>query len=291
MSRGKIGRFRSAAGRKVFEAAYDDAMRVLPVPEVHDVPTPYGQVRAYRFGDGTGPPVVLLHGRGGTSLSWYPNVAPLAERRTVYALDLLGEPGHSEQTAPIHGGADQAAWLDAALKGLGLGTAHLVGWSFGGWTACNQAIRKPGRVASISLIDPIATFAPFPPGVLLRSIPIALPFTARRALPRFLRYIDGRGEIPAGDPVARVIATALEQYRPALPSPRLFTDDQLRSIGVPVLALIAGRSVMHDPVRAARRAEDLLSDAEVELWPEATHSIAGQFAKEVNARILRFVDR
>jgi pimeloyl-ACP methyl ester carboxylesterase len=32
--------------------------------------------------------------------------------------------------------------------------AHLIGLSYGGWVAMNQAIRAPGRVASITLLDP-----------------------------------------------------------------------------------------------------------------------------------------
>ena len=32
--------------------------------------------------------------------------------------------------------------------------AHLVGFSYGGWIAMNQAIRAPGRVASVTLLDP-----------------------------------------------------------------------------------------------------------------------------------------
>ena len=52
-----------------------------------------------------------------------------------------------------------AAWLDELLGQLGAGPhgdrpAHLVGLSYGGWIAMNQAIRAPGRVASLTLLDP-----------------------------------------------------------------------------------------------------------------------------------------
>src|SRR3954453_1208064 len=57
MTQGKIGRFTSPADREKFEASYDEGMRLLPEPaEVHDVPTEFGQVRAYRFGEGSGVP-------------------------------------------------------------------------------------------------------------------------------------------------------------------------------------------------------------------------------------------
>ncbi|MGK5554590.1 alpha/beta fold hydrolase [Actinomadura kijaniata] len=185
-------------------------------------------------------------------------------------------------------GADQAAWLAQALDGLASGPVHLAGVSIGGWTACNLALRSPGHVASLSLLDPACTFARFPPQVLLRTAATLVPGVSGRATRGFLRWVDGQGPPPADTPVARVIAAALEHHRVALPAPRLFTDDQLRRVTAPVLALIAGRSVMHDPGRAARRARALLPDARVEVWPEATHSIAGQYAAEVNERVLAF---
>jgi len=283
----RIGKFTSPAGRQRFQESYDEGMRLLPAPAaVHDVRTAFGEVRVYRFGATGGVPIMLLHGRNGTAVSWQPNIAPLAERRTVYAVDLLGEAGASVQTAPIRDADDHAAWLDETIAGLGLRTAHLVGYSIGGWAACNQVVRRPERVASISLLDPANTVGRIPVGTVLRTIPA---FVSARGRTSFLRWVDGQGADPLANPVGRVIDAAMRDYRPALPQPAYFTDDQLRSVMMPVLAIVAGRSVMHDPVAALRRAEALIPGVQAELWPQATHSIAGQCADEVNARILRFL--
>ncbi|RCV52272.1 alpha/beta fold hydrolase [Marinitenerispora sediminis] len=290
-SPGGIGRFTSPAARARFEYHYGKALDGLPERAgLHNIVTRFGRVRVYRFGAGEGPPLVLLHGTGGTSAMWRPNIAALAARRQVYAVDLLGEAGGSEQTAPIRSAADRAAWLAEALERLEIERAHLVGVSIGGWSAVNQAVHAPERVASISLLDPIQTFARMSLGLVLRTVPTVVPLTASWALPRFLRWIDGQGVAPEGDPTGEVIAAALRCYRTALPAPALFTDDQLRGISVRALALIAGRSVVHDPRRAIERARALVPDVQAELWPDATHAISGQCAAEVNARVLRFVD-
>lgn len=290
MPKATIGRFTGPAGRAVFDAAYQEGLQALPDPEdVRDVHTPYGTVRSYRFGNAPGPPLVLLHGRGGTAVSWRPNIEALAAHRTAHVLDMLGEPGASTQTEPIRNAADQAEWLAQALAGFSAGPVHLVGVSIGGWAAANFAVRKPGQVASISLLDPVNTFARIPLRAVLRTVPTMLPFTADKAMPRFLAWVDGRGSVPLDDPVGNVVAAALRHYRTALPMPSLLTDEQLRSIQAPTLAIIAGRSVMHDPQRALRRAE-LVPGAEVELWAAATHALSGQCADEVNARVLRFTD-
>ncbi|GAA3826483.1 hypothetical protein GCM10022380_51480 [Amycolatopsis tucumanensis] len=167
------------------------------------------------------------------------------------------------------------------LATLGLRDVHLVGYSFGGWLAADLAVRAPDRLASLPLIDPVRTFAPFPVPLLVR--------TALTLVPAFLAWISGGAEVAEDDPVATVIDEGMRTYRIALPTPALFTDARLRGLTVPVLALIAARSVIHDGRRAATRARELLPDARVELWPATTHAIAGESADEVNARVLEFL--
>ena len=50
-----------------------------------------------------------------------------------------------------------------------------------------------------------------------------------------------------------------------------------------------GRSVVHDPLEAARRAQTLLPDNQTELWPDAGHGLPTEFPDQFNARLLKFV--
>ncbi|MFD5317667.1 alpha/beta fold hydrolase [Streptomyces sp. NPDC127098] len=285
-----LGGFISPQARVEFDTVYDRGFAALPaLAERHDVPTAFGTARVYRFGEPGPAPVVLLPGRAGTTIMWEPNLRALLARGPVYALDLIGEPGRSEQTAPIRSADDQAAWLDAVLTGLALRHVRLVGYSFGGWLAANLAVRAPDRLASLTLIDPVQTFARFPVQLLARTALTLVPGIRRRARASFLTWVSAGAEVAEDDPVATVINEGMRTYRIALPTPALFTDAQLRGITVPTLTLIAGRSVVHDGRRAAARARDLLPDARVELWPAATHAIAGESAAEVNTRLLEFL--
>ncbi|WP_394361724.1 alpha/beta fold hydrolase [Amycolatopsis sp. SB7-3] len=286
----KVGGFASSAARAEYEVVYDRGLAALPAPTgVHDIQTAFGVARVYRFGEPGGTPIVLLPGRAGTAVMWEPNLAALLGHGEVYAVDLIGEPGRSEQTVPIRDGADQAAWLTTVLAEFDLPSVHLIGYSFGGWLAANLAVRAPERLRSLTVIDPVLTFGGLTPGLVVRATLTAIPVVNRWARPSFLNWISGGAEVDATDPVARVIDEGMRTYRIALPSPKLFTDEQLRSLRMPVLALIAGRSVIHDPDRAAARARELLPRGQVELWPSATHAIAGESAAEVNARVLKFL--
>lgn len=284
-----VGHFTSAERRAEFFAAYHAAMNTLPEPHrEYDVDTGFGRVRVYQFGAVEGPPAVLLHGRTGTSAMWQPNLAPLAERYPVFAVDLLGEPGCSVQSVPIRDGVDQAAWLDQMLAALELDGVHLVGASFGGWLAMNQAIRAPERIASVSVLDPPRTFAPLSFRMMAASFG-ALPIAPEKLRKRFMTWVSGGGEVSMDDPIARLIAASMRGFRVALPLPEYPTDQQLRSITMPVLALVSGKSTVHDPQKAFERANRQLPHARVELWPNATHGISAECPDAVNATVLEFL--
>jgi pimeloyl-ACP methyl ester carboxylesterase len=285
-----VGHFVSDAARDQFVSAYAAAMAALPHPrESLDVPTGFGTVRVYRFGQDAGVPLLLLPGRAASTPMWEPNLAGLAARRPVFTVDLLGEPGMSVQTRPIAGAADQAAWLDEVLQALMLAHVHLVGVSIGGWTAMNQALHAPQRIASLILIDPVSVFARFSAKAIVFSLGATLPGLPEGWRMRMLSWISGGAET-GDEPVAHLISAGMRGFKLHLPAPTYPSDEQLRKVTTPTLAIMAGRSIVHDAKRAAARARRLLPDARVECWPEASHAINGEYSEQVVARALEFVD-
>jgi pimeloyl-ACP methyl ester carboxylesterase len=107
---------------------------------------------------------------------------------------------------------------------------------------------------------------------------------------RFLERISGGVPVSDDDPVLQLIEIGIKEFKLAQPSPEYPADRELRAITIPVLALIAGRSAIHNPQLAVQRARTLIPKAEVELWQDASHAISGEYAEQVNARILSFID-
>lgn len=291
MPRNNVGHFKGERARAHYTSVYQTAMAEMPpVSESIDVPTTFGTVRAYRFdGPSAGPPVVLLPGRNASTPMWQVNIPALLEHRTVIGIDLLGEAGMSVQDKPITGPDDEAHWLDDTLARLGLDQAHLMGLSIGGWTVANCAARRPGRAASLALLDPVFTFAPVPVKAMLMAAGLFLP------VPEALRrkvfsWISGGADVDDSMTEAALISAASTDYVLRKAMPKLLTDDQLRSLDLPVLALIAGRSVMLDAARATARARTLLPRGQVELWADASHAINGEYPAEIAKRAAAFWD-
>jgi pimeloyl-ACP methyl ester carboxylesterase len=94
---------------------------------------------------GTGPPVVVLHGALGTSLSWHAVAERLADRFEFLLVDRRGRGASGHGTAP-HSLAREVEDARAVLAAAGPGAA-LVGHSFGGAVALEAArLEAPRRL-------------------------------------------------------------------------------------------------------------------------------------------------
>lgn len=102
---------------------------------------------------GTGQPLLLIHGTGGTHHHWRPLVDHLRGERTLFLVDL---PGHGKSPSPLpglpHNPIGYARALATMLDELDLERVHCAGNSVGGWTALELA--KLGRANSVVAIAP-----------------------------------------------------------------------------------------------------------------------------------------
>jgi pimeloyl-ACP methyl ester carboxylesterase len=102
---------------------------------------------------GDGPPVVVLH-RDVVVPGKSPFIASLADRHTVYALDLPGF-GSSPRPAWMRTVTQMATLTGHAIATLGLGECPLIGLGFGGWVAADLATQGcAGRFSEVLLVSP-----------------------------------------------------------------------------------------------------------------------------------------
>jgi pimeloyl-ACP methyl ester carboxylesterase len=281
---GEPGSWVSDTAREKFMAAYGPAFALWPQPgEELDIETATAttRVHAYRPHPG-GDPVVLLSAFNAAGL--YQHVAALAGAGPVYGIDMPGDANPSVARAEMTPPAACAAWLDELLAQLSDRPAHLVGFSYGGWIAMNQAIRAPGRVASITLLDPAGLTkldARFWWWLSISGLATLTPMPLRR---RLARWLDLPGML---EPELMTLMWAgTRGYHGERKFPAILTDDELRAIDVPVLLITGARSALLTPAEARARG-GLMPHAEVAVVP-GNH---GGFNRidEVNDRIAAFI--
>lgn len=100
---------------------------------------------------GTGPEVVLVHGLGSTAEHWLPMARDLARDHRVVLTELPGH-GLADMPRPLTL-AGAAAALDRAIAEQCDGPVVLVGHSVGGLVAAAEALRSPGRVRALVLVE------------------------------------------------------------------------------------------------------------------------------------------
>lgn len=116
---------------------------VLPTPSAH-------------YHEGSGEPLVLLHGATSSWACWESLLPNLIRRYEVFAPNLpahAGRPGVRPLT--INGMVDP---VEAAMDAAGFDTAHIVGNSLGGWGAMELARR--GRARSVVALSPAGGWTP-----------------------------------------------------------------------------------------------------------------------------------
>ncbi len=293
-TRPDVGRYVSDALRERYFSACDSvyAMGASAVAQ-EEVETSSGTTHVYRYGpdDPAGAsrtPVVLVHGAGSCSAMWYPNTPALSAERPVYAIDTPGDPGRSVQREPIHQPERAAQWLDETLAGLDLDRVHLVGSSYGGWLTLNQAHRRPGRIASVTLLDPgglekvgLRFFVWIFAGLFATFAPKAL-------RPRLAAWLEQ--PVLVVPRLRTMIRTGVRAFRIRRPAPLPLSEEELSTVRTPLYLVLGKRSLLVHPKRQVERVPRLIPGARAEIVSNTGHGPQIDHADEVNRRMLGFMD-
>lgn len=272
-----------------YRSAYARSLELWPTAHrASFVDTPFGRTHVVESGAQSGKPVVLLHAASLSATQWYLQADGLGAGRHLFAIDIMGDIGLSEQAAPMRTRQDAADWLAATIHALRLESPALIGSSFGGFLATNLAALRPGVAGSLVLLAPAATIRPFRPlaNLMIRTGSLLpLPMTVEPGL---------RGMMSGGLPDARIVAQMRAGVRGFRYDrhgiyPSELPDDELVRVDCPVLVLLGDREMIYDPAMAAERARRVLPRADVEVMSGVGHLLGMQQPAYVNARIIRFL--
>lgn len=278
----RVGRFLSDDAHQRYRVVYDRSFDGWPDRETRLVPTQFGHTAVQLVGPEGGVPLLLLHGMSMTSASWHPQVAAWATDHRVIAVDSIIDAGLSVQSAPVRGAADLAEWVAQVITGLGHDRAHLVGLSYGGWTALAAAQLAPDVVASVTAIEPAASLHRLPMAFWGN---LASSFVGKTPPERW-RWI--LGDDP--DAVALDLLEASRLFRPAgFPLPGKFSDAEFRSIRCPVQIILGRESNVCHAGIVRTRAQRRLPGTRVTIVQDAGHAVTLDQPERVDELVRTFL--
>jgi pimeloyl-ACP methyl ester carboxylesterase len=268
--------YKSPEGERAVRERYLYYLEHWPVPNQQlRIPTCEGETFVVASGADNAPPLLLLHGAQGNAAMWLADIAVWAAHFRVYAVDVIGDAGLSAPSRPKYESEAHALWLDDVMQGLALERAAFLGVSNGGWLTLDYATRRPERVTRLVVLCP-GGVGPHR-NILWKALPFLLlgGWGARKVRKMVL------GGIPVNAPdrvreFAQFVALIFQHMRPRTKVHPRFTDEALRQLTMPVMAILGGKDVIIDSAAVRQRLERTVPQAEIRFIPEAGHFIPGQ---------------
>jgi pimeloyl-ACP methyl ester carboxylesterase len=125
-----------------------------------------GDVRVYYEDEGSGEPVLLIHGHTMDRRIWDPMVSALLDAGLrILRPDLRGH-GRSTRTDFDYHFSHHAADMAAVLDDADIKSATAVGYSIGGGVALEMALTMADRVRGLVLMAPVMPDRPFEPAFM-----------------------------------------------------------------------------------------------------------------------------
>jgi pimeloyl-ACP methyl ester carboxylesterase len=276
---------------------YDEKALEWPIrSEAVMVETSYGRTFVRISGPADAPPLVLLHGVGGNSLQWLPNIEALSERYRTYAVDNIYDNGRSVFSRVVEGPDDLVTWLNDVFAGLDLeGDINIVGLSFGGWVATQYALKHPDRMGKMVLLAPAGTVLPLSPEWMLRAALCAVP---HRYFAKSFMYWLLEDLAQSGETGRALLEQYIDESYLALRSfktkrmvnPTVLTDEEWQSIRVPTLYIVGENEKIYSAEEAVARLNRIAPGIRTEVIPGAGHDLTIVKTEMVDNKILAFLD-
>lgn len=235
--------------------------------------------------EGQKPPVVLIHGAGGTHLYWPSDVRRLPGYR-VYAIDL---PGHGKSEGRVQQSInayteDVLSWMDA----LGLHRAVFIGHSMGSAISLSLALDHPEQVLGLGLIGA---------GARLRVSPeitenASSSTTFHNAIQTLITqsFSENTPRKLVDQAAKRMAETRFSVlYGDLLACDAFDVMDRVSDIRCATLVL-CGEDDQMTPKRYSQFLADQIPSARLQLVPEAGHMVMLEKPKMVADIILEFLD-
>jgi pimeloyl-ACP methyl ester carboxylesterase len=205
-------------------------------------------------------PVVLIHGGGGDSRQWVPNLEALACQHLVYAPDIPGF-GSSKPLLESYSLTSLASFVRGFMEALELDKVALVGHSMGGGTALSLALECPQRVEKLVLVNSLGLGEEIALWVRLLCWP-TIPRWFVQAINKALSFLS----VPLQD-----VPHDLGKNIAGMKGQKTVWTHRLKDLKMPTL-VVWGKRDLYVPVAQAYAASQLIPHCQLQIWDNCGHS-------------------
>lgn len=261
--------FKTQQGRNEVIKYSDMLLENLTVPyERININTRHGNTFCIAAGEHSAPLMILLHGSSMNSSMWVSDIIKYYKKYRIYALDIPGEAGRSDESQLPFTTSDLDDWLFDVFNELSISKAVVAGASLGAWLATKFAIRYPERIEKLVLLCP-AGIGTQNKGFLFTALFHML--FGEKGIRRLFKIINGNVEMP--EKILKFQILIGKNFNTRKEPIPIFSDDDIRHLTMPVFLFVGAKDIMLHSLETADRLRKLVPNARINILPECGHSI------------------
>ncbi len=261
--------FKTPEGKKEVFKAYESLAKITNLDfEEINIETKYGNTYIMAMGKMDLPVLILLHGSGINSVMWLNEMNIYKNNYRVYAIDMIGEPGKSEEEQLSFITDDYADWLNEVVEKLDATKVSVVGISLGAWLGTKLATKYNEKIEKLVLLCP-AGIGKQKVMFLVQSIFYFM--QGEKGMKKLMKKVSGGEDLPQEILDYQVLIGKHFNYRrEVIP---IFSDEEVKRLTMPVLLLVGEDDIMLDSKSTADRLKSLLPHAQINLLKGRGHTI------------------
>ncbi len=275
--------YKSLGGKEKIISYYESLLKLWPVPSEHlNVKTRFGNTFIIASGDKDKEPIIMLHGSATNSAMWMGDVVKLSKDYRVYAVDIIGEPGKSDESRPEMTAENYSNWISDILDELKISKVNLIGNSLGGWLSLCFATENPERVNKLVLIA-TSGVAREKRSFLFKVIFLSM--LGKKGIDKINQVVSGNLEMPKK--VIEFSSLVFNNFNPRIGKLYLFSDEELSKLTMPVLLMAGEKDALLQSEKTAERLKMRLTNVQVKMIKDCGHVVINvtddiiKFLKEI----------
>ena len=261
--------FKSKEGRLKILAYYDRLLEQCSFAYLeHSVETSFGSTYLLESGEKNPPPIFLLHGSTANSSAWFGDIKDLSQHFHVFAVDLIGDAGHSAESRLNMKTDDYAIWIKELLEKTGVEKASFMGNSLGAWMCLKFASTFPENVDKLVLIA-AAGIAPIRISFVFQLILFGL--RGKKGSDAIMKMVFGKDEFPQEVlDYTNLIAANYSPYTGEIP---VLSDEQLARLRMPILYIAGEHDKLTNVPKCVKKINRLIPHAIIHIFKDSGHVI------------------
>lgn len=282
--------FGTASGKKKYFESYDKSLKLFNTPyEEIDVATTYGVAHVIVTGPTSGKQLILFSGTDASSTMWFPNIKALSQEYRCYAIDFPAEAGKTHMYRTNLSNKTITAFYKEIFSYFKMTDISLVAVSRGAWTATYMAVQPDSNVKKLILLSPAQTFGGVNSLYKVMSALLLKAFPTERTAAKFFRNFSNDPEkIDKAFKNQLYYAYKYGNSNPRLLKMKKFSNDELKTIKIPVLLLIGDNDVINGP-KTLVKAKNLIPQTQGAVIESAGHFLSVDQPEIVNKMMLDFL--